>query len=87
MITKIVNIPEDVVDNMWYNSYDCTHHQKSEEFYNMFKDEVCRNVTDNILPKLKCVAQLNLLEPLATSWKIYKSTMSVFDELFHIIYI
>ena len=82
VVPKFVKIPEDVVDNMWYNSYDCTHHQKSEEFYNMFKDEVCRNVTDNILPKLKCVAQLNLLEPLATTWKIYKTTMSVFEELF-----
>ena len=43
---------EDVVDNMYYNSYDCTHHKKSEEFYNMFKEEVRRHIKNYILPKL-----------------------------------
>ena len=81
-VPDFVNKRDEVVDNMWYNSYDCTHHQKSEEFYNMFKEEVCTHVKDNIQPKLKSVEQVNLLEPLASNWKLYKSTIAVFKELF-----
>lgn len=81
-VPDFVNKRDEVVDNMWYNSYDCTHHQKSEEFYNMFNEEVCTHVKDNIQPKLKSVEQVNLLEPLASNWKLYKSTIAVFKELF-----
>ena len=77
-----VNKRDEVVDNMWYNSYDCTHHKKSEEFYNMFNDEVCTHVKDNIQPKLESVEQVNLLGPLASNWELYKSTIAVFKELF-----
>ena len=34
----------DVDKNMWYNSYDCTHHQKAEDMYNMFVEEVNEHV-------------------------------------------
>ena len=77
-----VEFPQDVVDNMWYNSYDCTHHQKSEEFYGMFKEEVRRHVKDDILPGFKGVEQTNVIKLLASDWTNFKSTMITFSELF-----
>ena len=81
-IPEMVNTSEHVVDNMWFNCFDCTHHQKSEELYNMFKDEVFRHVKDNILPELKRIEPMNLFKQLAASWVIFNKTISVFSELF-----
>ena len=67
---------------MWYNCYDCTHHEKGEEMYEMFKEEVHRHVVVNILPQLKAVGDDKLLEALASSWETYKTTIRTFSELF-----
>ena len=68
--------------NMWYNSYDCTHHQKSEEMYTMFVEEVHKHVVENIFPKLQVVADDNLLSVLANNWNTYKNTIHIFFKLF-----
>ena len=68
--------------NMWYNSYDCTHHQKAEDMYNMFVGEVNEHVKKNLLPKLKAVQDENLLQALALHWNTHKSTIDTFSELF-----
>ena len=67
---------------MWLNSYDCTHHEKAEEMYEMFKEEVHRHVVVNILPQLKAVGDEQLLKALASSWNTYKDTIHGFSELF-----
>ena len=69
-------------DNMWYNSFDCTHHQKSEEFYHVFKDEVCRHVKINILPEFKRIKEMNILKNLVSTWTTYKATICLFSEVF-----
>ena len=68
--------------NMWYNSYDCTHHQKSEKMYTMFVEEVHKHVVENIFPKLQVVADDNLLSVLANNWDTYKTTIHTFSKLF-----
>ena len=69
-------------DNMWYNSYDCTHHQKSEEMYAMFVEEVRRHVKNNLLPKFQSVEDMQFLKLLVSSWTAFKDTIHVFSELF-----
>ena len=56
--------------------------EKGEEFYNMFNDEVHRHVRNNILPRLKSIEGMNLLELLAFSWTTSKATIAVFKQLF-----
>ena len=68
--------------NMWYNSYDCTHHQKAEDMYNMFVEEVNAHVKKNLLPKLEAVQDDSLLQALALHWNTHKSTIQTFSELF-----
>ena len=69
-------------ENMYYNSYDCTHHQKSEEMYSMFVEEVNKHVVQNIFPKIKAVTDDNLLNVLASNWGTYKTTIHTFSKLF-----
>ena len=68
--------------NMWYNSYDCTHHQHAEEMYNMFVEEVNKHLVENVLPKLLPVQDDSLLQTIAFNWNTYKTTIDTFSELF-----
>ena len=69
-------------NDMWKNCYDCTHHKKGEEFYNMFKEEVTSHVKENILSEIKCVEDTDILKQLSSSWTTFKSTMSAFSDVF-----
>lgn len=58
-------------DNMWFISFDCTDHQKSDDMYDMFVEEV----KDNILPQLRAVKDVQ-----ASSWKTFKQNIYTFYE-------
>ena len=85
IVPQNIQISQQVVDNMWYNCQDCVVHGKSEDVYEMFKVELHRHVTDNIMSKIKCLEYTEIFEELVWSWKTYKSTVSVFWELFELL--
>jgi len=69
-------------DNLWYNSYDCTLHGKGECFYQMFKQEVCDHVKNNILPAIKNTEKESLISVVVSSWQDFKNTICHFSKIF-----
>lgn len=69
-------------DNMWYNLYDCTHHEKAKDIYVMFVKEVCRHVKNIPLPEFRAVKDIQFLNLLVSSWTSSKETIHIFKKLF-----
>ena len=69
-------------DSVIKNCDRCVLHQKGQEFYEMFEEELSRHNKQNILSELRFTDDKEILRDLSFSWLTYKQTIRFWAKFF-----